>query len=113
MAIEKTNRINALLDFYEPLLTAKQAEYIDLYYRDDYSLGEIAANYSVSRQAVYDNIRRTEKLLENYEERLHLYQHFINQSNQTDRLRQYVTAHYPDDNQLKQLIDQLERIEEA
>ena len=42
MAIEKTNRINALFDFYEPLLTPKQMTYIGLYYRDDYSLGEIA-----------------------------------------------------------------------
>ena len=66
MAIEKTNRINALFEFYEPLLTEKQMTYIELYYRDDYSLGEIAENYQVSRQAVYDNIKRTEKILEDY-----------------------------------------------
>ena len=58
MAIEKTNRINALFEFYEPLLTKKQMNYIALYYRDDFSLGEIAENYEVSRQAVYDNIKR-------------------------------------------------------
>ena len=67
MAIEKTNRINALFDFYEPLLTEKQMTYIALYYRDDYSLGEIAENFEVSRQAVYDNIKRTEKILEEYD----------------------------------------------
>ena len=67
VAIEKTNRINALFDFYEPLLTEKQMTYIALYYRDDYSLGEIAENFEVSRQAVYDNIKRTEKILEEYE----------------------------------------------
>ena len=63
MEIAKTNRINALFEFYEPLLTKKQTDYVALYYRDDYSLGEIAENYAVSRQAVYDNIRRTEKIL--------------------------------------------------
>ncbi len=57
----KKNRINALFEFYEPLLTKKQMNYIALYYRDDFSLGEIAENYEVSRQAVYDNIKRTEK----------------------------------------------------
>ena len=59
--LKKTNRINALFEFYEPLLTKKQMNYIALYYRDDFSLGEIAENYEVSRQAVYDNIKRTEK----------------------------------------------------
>ena len=50
MEIAKTNRINALFEFYEPLLTQKQMEYLAQYYRDDFSLGEIAENYNVSRQ---------------------------------------------------------------
>ena len=41
--------------------------YIELYYADDYSLAEIAEEFGVSRQAVYDNIKRTEKILEDYE----------------------------------------------
>ncbi len=61
MELEKNNYINSLFEFYEPLLTKKQANYIELYYADDYSLGEIAEEYNVSRQAVYDNIRRSEK----------------------------------------------------
>ncbi len=43
-----------------------------MYYLDDWSLGEIAEHFEVSRQAVYDNIRRTEALLEEYEEKLSL-----------------------------------------
>ena len=61
MEIEKNNRINSLLAFYQPLLTKKQDEYMQLYYADDFSLGEIAEEFEISRQAVYDNIRRTEK----------------------------------------------------
>ena len=57
----KTLRMNELFDFYGDLLTAKQRRYIELYYADDLSLGEIAEEFSVSRQAVYDNIRRTGK----------------------------------------------------
>ncbi|MSE21530.1 DNA-binding protein, partial [Lactobacillus parabuchneri] len=39
MELEKNNYINSLFEFYEPLLTKKQANYIELYYADDYSLG--------------------------------------------------------------------------
>ncbi|PKC51704.1 SRP54-domain-containing protein, partial [Rhizophagus irregularis] len=51
------------------LLTDKQRSYMELYYLDDLSLGEIAESYEVSRQAVYDNIRRTEAMLEEYEDK--------------------------------------------
>ena len=71
MEIEKTNRMNALFEFYAALLTDKQMNYIELYYADDYSLAEIAEEFGVSRQAVYDNIKRTEKILEDYEMKLH------------------------------------------
>lgn len=112
MALEKTNRINALFEFYEPLLTEKQMNYIALYYRDDYSLGEIAENYEVSRQAVYDNIRRTEKILEEYETKLQLFQRFQAQSKQTDELENYVRENYPQDGRLLTMIEQLARLEE-
>ncbi|MGV3240670.1 putative DNA-binding protein, partial [Streptococcus hyovaginalis] len=68
--LEKTTRMNYLFDFYQSLLTPKQRSYMSLYYLDDYSLGEIAAEYNVSRQAVYDNIKRTEAMLEEYENKL-------------------------------------------
>ncbi|EUJ33443.1 DNA-binding protein [Listeria floridensis FSL S10-1187] len=66
---DKTTRMNLLFDFYEGLLTEKQKAYISLYYLDDFSLGEIAEEFEVSRQAVYDNIKRTEDSLENYEKK--------------------------------------------
>ncbi|WP_071459417.1 putative DNA-binding protein [Bacillus massilinigeriensis] len=74
--LEKTTRINYLYDFYQALLTPKQRSYMSLYYLDDYSLGEIADEYDVSRQAVYDNIKRTEAMLEEYEEKLRLFRRF-------------------------------------
>lgn len=78
MGLEKTTRMNFLFDFYQALLTPKQRNYMVLYYLDDLSLGEIAAEYDVSRQAVYDNIRRTEAMLEEYEEKLGLFEKFEN-----------------------------------
>ena len=68
------NRINALYDIYQALLTYKQRLYMELYYHEDLSLSEIAAEVGVSRNAVYDNIRRTEQLLSDYEEKLKVYE---------------------------------------
>lgn len=69
---EKTQRMNRLYDYYHELLTEKQQRYLDLYYQEDYSLGEIASLFSVSRQAVHDNIHRSAQTLERYEGILHL-----------------------------------------
>ena len=112
MEIAKTNRINSLFEFYEPLLTKKQMEYLAQYYRDDYSLGEIAENYNVSRQAVYDNIKRTEKILEEYEDKLHLYANFKRNATNIDALLNYVQENYPNDQKLIELAHKLESIEE-
>ncbi|MGX5377423.1 putative DNA-binding protein [Ligilactobacillus sp. LYQ135] len=112
MEIAKTNRINSLFEFYEPLLTKKQMEYLAQYYRDDYSLGEIAENYNVSRQAVYDNIKRTEKILEEYEDKLHLYANFQRNATNIDALLNYVQENYPNDQKLIELAHKLESIEE-
>ena len=67
MSLEKTERVNQLLDLYEQLLTAKQKDIMTLYYRYDYSLSEIANELKVSRTAIFDMIKRTTKLLEKYE----------------------------------------------
>jgi predicted DNA-binding protein YlxM (UPF0122 family) len=70
--VEKHHRVADLFDFYSPMLTKKQREIIECYYHQDLSLGEIAEQYDISRQAVYDTLRRTEKILENYEGKLGL-----------------------------------------
>lgn len=74
--IEKTTRLNLLFDFYQTLLTPKQQEYMRMYYIEDFSLVEIADLANVSRQAIYDNIKRTENVLESYENKLFLYDKF-------------------------------------
>lgn len=85
--LEKTTRINYLYDFYQSLLTEKQKSYMSLYYLDDYSLGEIAEEYEVSRQAVYDNIKRTEAMLEEYEAKLLLFQKFQERNKWIDQFK--------------------------
>ena len=61
--IEKTERINSLLDLYRDLLTDKQQEIMDMYYLYDLSLSEIAEDSLTTRAAVYDLIKRKCKIL--------------------------------------------------
>lgn len=70
--IEKTMRVNMLIDLYGELLTPKQQMYLKYYYEDDLSLSEIAEELDVSRNACFDQIKRAKKQLENYEATLHL-----------------------------------------
>ena len=68
-----------LLDFYGPLLTEKQREYFDLHYNSDYSLTEIAEDSGVSRQAVWDNITRARRTMEDMEQKTGLIRRFEDQ----------------------------------
>ena len=71
-SLEKKQRVNLLMDCYEELLTDKQKQYLSLYYEEDLSLAEIAEDLDVSRNAVYDNLKRAVHSLEDYESKLHL-----------------------------------------
>lgn len=59
-----------LLDYYGGMLTQKQRECFDMRYNQDLSLGEIGDILGVSRQAVCDNLTRTEALLRRMEENI-------------------------------------------
>ena len=59
-----------LFDYYGSMLTDKQRECFDMRYNQDLSLGEIAETMGVSRQAVNDNLTRTEALLRRMEENI-------------------------------------------
>jgi len=65
--MEERVLISLLLDFYGPLLTDKQRMSLQLHHEDDMSLGEIAEELGVSRQAVHDNLQRARHILNDYE----------------------------------------------
>jgi uncharacterized protein len=76
---DKIVQIALLFDFYGQLLTEKQIEIIDMYYNDDLSLSEIAEQQDISRQGVYDTLKRAEKTLFEYEDKLGLVNRFLQQ----------------------------------
>ncbi len=70
--IEKMIRVGRLYDMYGELLTERQRKCLDLHYLQDLSLGEIAAEFGVSRQAINDILHRTTEILEQYDQKLKL-----------------------------------------
>lgn len=108
--LEKTTKINMLYDFYHTLLTEKQRSYMEMYYREDYSLGEISELSKVSRQAVYDTIRRAEELLIAYEEKLLLYEKFKQRSKLLQQLHDVLNSQ-SDGKTALEIIDKLQKID--
>ena len=72
MEIEKTKRVNDLIDLYGSLLTENQLNILELYYMEDLSLKEISEELNVSRNAVHDSLKRSLNILEEYEIKLNL-----------------------------------------
>lgn len=104
--------MNLLFDFYQELLTTKQKAYVSFYYLDDYSLGEIAEEFEVSRQAIYDNIKRTEESLEKYEEKLGMLKKIPNNEKKLfSQLEAQLTKKNFLDEQVKDTLEQLKNID--
>ncbi len=75
-----------LLDFYGELLTDKQRECCELHFNEDLSLAEIAEQCGISRQGVWDNIRRALASLEEIEEKTGLIRRFSETQRALERL---------------------------
>ena len=84
--MEKNVEISILCQLYGKLLSEKQLEFIDDYYNNDLSLSEIAENENITRQAVRDIIKKGEKKLFEYEEKLLFMKKTINQEKQIQNI---------------------------
>lgn len=81
-----------LLDFYGELLTEKQRLCFDLHYNEDLSLAEIAEQCGISRQGVWDNIRRAEVALRDIEEKTGLVRRFEENRSALEKIREQIEA---------------------
>ena len=71
--LEKKDYYNILYGYYNSLLTSKQQEMFTSYYEEDFSLSEIAEELNISRNAVWDTLKKVIDKLEEYESKLNLY----------------------------------------
>lgn len=91
MAVTKMSKdlsISVLMDFYSELLTDKQRDTMEMYYNQDYSLAEIAEHFDISRQGVRDFIKRGEKQLYEFEEKLGMVKKYNTISNHLKNLEE-------------------------
>lgn len=115
--IEKTIEINILFDFYGKLLTEKQFMAIDLYYNKDLSLSEIGDRLNVSRQGVFDLLKRAEKKLYEYEAKLGLVNKFKSNLRDIEDIVEYseeidiyLDKNKDNDDYIKTRIDRIKEI---
>ena len=104
--LEKTQRVNLLMDCYGDLLTDKQRQYLSLYYEEDFSLSEIAEDLMVSRNAVYDQLKRAVASLEEYEAKLHVMEKHIERM----ALIQKIENQQIDNQQMQDYLEMLKKI---
>jgi len=107
--MDKKVEVSMLCQLYGKLLTEKQFEFIEDYYNNDLSLSEIAENNNITRQAVRDIIKKGEKKLFEYEEKLMFMKRMLNQEKKIEKVLSELTKIQKDYSD-KQVANVLETI---
>ncbi|MCQ2494406.1 MAG: YlxM family DNA-binding protein [Lachnospiraceae bacterium] len=76
--MDKLLEKSLLYDFYGELLTEHQRTVYESFVFDDMSLAEVAEEQGITRQGVHDLVKRCDKILAEYENKLHLVEKFTN-----------------------------------
>ena len=87
--MEKKVMQTYLYDFYGELLTKHQKNVYEDFVLNDLSLGEIAQERGISRQGVHDLVKRCDRLLMGYEEKLHLLERFQKIKGKIEQINQW------------------------
>lgn len=80
-----------LYDFYGELLTVHQRQIYEDFVLNNLSFSEIAEERGISRQGVHDLVRRCDKILAGYEDKLHLLEKFLNTRKKISEIHELVT----------------------
>ncbi len=97
-----------LYDFYGELLTENQKNVYEDVILNDYSLSEVAEEKGISRHGVHDLIKRTNKALMEYEEKLHLVEKFLHIKEKVSQIQE--TVEQAETIEKHQLIERIESI---
>lgn len=94
-----------LYDFYGELLTEHQKKIYEDVVFNDMSPSEIAKEEGITRQGVHDLIKRCDKILREYEEKLHLVEKFMNTKKDIEQIKK-ISDKFKENNDIK-LIDDI------
>ena len=104
MKFDNIAHVSLLFDFYGKLLTKRQREVMELYYEENLTLAEIADEFEISRQGVHDLVKRCDKILEEYEAKLHLVEKFLSIKEKVHQINELLEDAKTDESQLIQDI---------
>ena len=109
--MERKVEISILCEFYGKLLTEKQFQFMDDYYNNDLSLSEIAENNNITRQAVRDILKKGEKKLFEYEEKLMFMKRTLNQEKKIEQVLSELTKIQKDssDKQVESVLESIKK----
>jgi len=109
--MEKNVKISILCQLYGKLLTEKQYEILNDYYNNDLSLSEIAENSEITRQAVRDILKKGEKKLFEYEEKLNFMKRTLNQEKKITKVLAELTKIQKDysDKQVASVLENIKK----
>lgn len=101
-----------LYDFYGELLTAHQQSIYEDAVLNDMSLSEIAEEQEISRQGVHDIVRRCNKILNGYEEKLHLIEKFLRTKEMVKEIHQHaeLAGNETDGKKVKEYLTKIETL---
>ena len=108
-------KLSLLYDFYGELLTEHQKSICEDYFFNDIGLSEIAEERGTSRQAVHDMVKRIEKLLLGYEEKLHLVERFLKTKDMIKHVKEYIdelVSYESVSEEEKSIIDKIGKLSE-
>lgn len=112
--MEKTLHMSLLFDFYGSLLTDRQQDIFKMYFHEDLSFGEIGEQLDVSRQAIYDIVKRSGDSFAAFETKLGLLaKHQEQQDFYNEMLRLIAMIRKADEDWLTNLTELENKIRQA
>ena len=111
--MEEILRQTLLYDFYGELLTEHQKQVYEDVVLNDYSLSEVAQSLSISRQGVHDMIKRCNKTLEEYEQKLHLVEKFLSVKEKVSKIDDTLAEWEREKNDPEEMVKRIRKIADA
>jgi len=107
IVMEKIIERNLLFDFYGELLTEHQKDIYRSAVYEDLSLSELSEQFGITRQGVHDLMKRCDKILTSYEDKLHLIEKFMNIKEYAGSIEACIVSGDIDKNEIHELTEKI------